>query len=50
MANFSQFHRNYVAFTYYNAMQQSLALFKTVNTSCNLQNDGGSFSYLAMFS
>ena len=50
MANFSQFHWNYVAFTHSAAMQQSLALFKTVNTSCNLQNDGGSFNYLAMFS
>ena len=50
MANFSQFHWNYVAFTHSAAMQWSLALFKTVNTSCNLQNDGGSFNYLAMFS
>ena len=49
MANFSQFYRAY-SYTHSAVIQQSLAPLKTVNTSCYLQNVGGSFYYLAMFS
>ena len=49
MANFSQFYPAY-SYTHSAVIQQSLAPLKTVNTSCYLQNVGGSFYYLAMFS
>ena len=49
MENFSQFHRAY-PYIHSAVIQRSLAPLKTVNTSCYLQNIGGSFYYLAMFS
>ena len=48
MANFSQFHRAY-PYIHSAVIQRSLAPLKTVNT-CYLQNIGGSFYYLAVFS
>ena len=49
MANFSQFYPAY-SYTHSAVIQQSLAPLKKVNTSCYLQNVGGSYYYLAMFS